>query len=238
MPLQPRVQEPALMHLLYLHGFMSSAQSSKARFFAERFAALGLTVHCPDLNEPDFATLTATRMIGQVHDVLDTLAPGPVALIGSSLGGFVAWHAAASRQAAAERHAGQDRARISRLVLLAPAFDFGRAAMPELGEEGLRQWKDTGWRPFHHYAYGETRRVHYELYEDAQRYDSMTVSVAAPALVFQGRRDTVVDPAMVRRVAAAHPAITLRELDDDHQLHATLDIIWTETVAFLGLPAD
>ena len=54
------------MHVFYLHGFASSPASTKAARFAERLRARGLTVHCPDLNEPDFSTLTVTRMLEQV----------------------------------------------------------------------------------------------------------------------------------------------------------------------------
>ena len=55
--------DPAEMQIFYLHGFASSAHSSKARFLAERLTPLGLRLHCPDFNEPDFSTLTVTRMI-------------------------------------------------------------------------------------------------------------------------------------------------------------------------------
>ena len=81
--------------LLYLHGFASSPQSSKARFFVERARAAGLPADCPDLNQPDFGTLTVTRMIERVRDAAAAMPAGPVALVGSSLGAFVALHAVA-----------------------------------------------------------------------------------------------------------------------------------------------
>jgi hypothetical protein len=40
---------------------------------------------------------------------------------------------------------------------------------------------------------------------------------------------------MVQRFAAARPAMTLRMVDDDHQLGSSLDLMWRETAAFLGL---
>ena len=227
MPLSAGLQEPALMHLFYLHGFASSPSSSKARFFAERCAAVGRTLHCPDLNAPDFSTLTTTRMVEQVETGIAALPPGPVGLIGSSLGAFVAWHLAA-RAANPERP-------IARLVLLAPAFDFGRVGIPGFGVEELRAWRDAGWREFHHYADDVPRRVHYALYEDAQRYDSAAVDVKVPTLVFQGSSDALVDAANVRAFAASRPAITLRELDDNHQLHASLEAIWAGSASFLAL---
>jgi pimeloyl-ACP methyl ester carboxylesterase len=217
------------MHIFYLHGFASSARSSKARFFSERLASLGLPLHLPDFNEPDFSTLTVTRMLDQVDEAIAALPAGPVTLIGSSLGAFVAWHAAA-------RRASRDGSRpVEKLVLLAPALDFGANRMKELGEEGLAKWKATNQLEFFHYGYGEPRVVHYELYEDARRYDSTRVNVDIPALVFHGRRDALVDPVMVEQFCAARPSMTLHMLDDEHQLLAHLDFLWRETAAFLNL---
>ena len=81
------------MQVLYLHGFASSPRSSKATFFAEKLASKGINMVTPDLNEPDFSTLTVSRMLKQAGDAVDA-AGGPLALIGSSLGGFVAVQAA------------------------------------------------------------------------------------------------------------------------------------------------
>jgi pimeloyl-ACP methyl ester carboxylesterase len=219
------------MHLLYLHGFVSSPKAGKARFLAGKLAAHGLTLRAPDFNEPAFETLTTTRMIGQVEQAIAALPPGPVVLIGSSLGAFVAWHVAAR----AERGAGPRP--IERLVLLAPALTFDVDSFGWLGQAGLRRWRETDALEVMHYAYNERRRVGYALYADAQQYDATTAVVSAPALVFQGRRDALVDAAMVEAFVAARPSMSLHLLDDDHQLHASLETIWRETEPFLGLSA-
>src|SRR5215207_7510846 len=90
--------------VVYLHGFASSAHSGKARYFGERLQERGVRFVAPDLNMPDFSTLTVTRMIEQTGELiekgkgpaLDTAAAGRpgVTLIGSSLGAFVAVNAA------------------------------------------------------------------------------------------------------------------------------------------------
>ncbi len=54
-------------------------------------------------------------------------------------------------------------------------------------------------------------------------------------LVFQGRRDESVDPAMVERWAAGRPNVDLRMVDDDHQLSSSMDLIWNETRRFLAI---
>src|SRR5581483_2718768 len=97
--------------VIYLHGFASSPQSCKPAFFWERLEARGATFRCPDLNAPEFSTLTVSRMLEHVERDIAGLGD-PVSLIGSSLGAFVAVEAAA-------RDAERGRKRIDRLVLLA-----------------------------------------------------------------------------------------------------------------------
>jgi hypothetical protein len=86
-----------------------------------------------------------------------------------------------------------------------------------------------------HYADGVTRTVGFELQADAMRYDSFATSVDVPILVFQGREDRVVDPAVVEAFAGTRAHVTLRLLDDDHQLLGSLETIWTEMASFLNL---
>ena len=222
------------MHVIYLHGFASSPASTKAAFFVERLRPHGIEVRCPDLNEPDFETLTVSRMIGQVDALVATLAPGPVALIGSSLGGFAAYHLAArhARRGLRSRHASHP---IDRLVLLAPALDFGRSGFGTLDEAGLERWRVTDRFDVMHYAWNRVMPVRYALYEDAQAYDSFTGDARIPTLIFHGRLDSVVDPDMVLRFASDRPSVSLRMVDDNHQLGGNLGRLWTEVAAFMGV---
>jgi pimeloyl-ACP methyl ester carboxylesterase len=208
----------------YLNGFASSAQSKKAAYFGERLRAHGVTLHCPDFNEPDFRSLTMTRMVAQVTADIDRLPDARVALIGSSLGAAVAIHAARRLPA-----------RVDRLVLLAPAVTFAKEGDRFVDPERLARWKADGSLEVFHYGYGETRRLDYAFYEDSLRYDPFDVPVAQPTLVFQGMRDALVDHRDVERWAAARPNVTLSLLDDDHQLMASLPRMWTAMAEFFGL---
>jgi len=212
------------VNVLYLHGFASSAQSSKAAFFRTRLEEHGVAIGTPDFNQPDFSTLTITRMVDQVIEAVDAGPAGPVALIGSSLGAFVAVQAALRLPA-----------RVDRLILLAPALDFGGNRMRALGDKGLDEWQRTNRLDVFHYGFGRVMPVHYELYADARRYDSFNAALGVPVQVFQGRADTAVDPESVRVWAEARPYVELHMLDDGHQLLGSLDYVWTESARFLGL---
>jgi uncharacterized protein len=214
--------------LIYLHGFASSPRSSKARLFAERAAAASVPFVCPDLNEPEFRTLTVTRMIAQVDRAIEALPEGPVALVGSSLGAFVALHAA-------ERRARQETAasRIDRLIFLAPAFDLVAGFEREVGPQRLLEWEATDAYTVFHYADDRPRDLGWAFMRDARRYDAFSISLAVPTLIYQGRRDEVVAPADVERWAATRPWVTLRLVDDGHQLLDHVDEIWNEVSRFI-----
>jgi pimeloyl-ACP methyl ester carboxylesterase len=224
--------------VIYLHGFASSSRSGKAVYLGERLRGRGVEFVAPDLNLPDFSTLTISRMLEQTRALLDA-ATEPVTLIGSSLGAFVAVNAAA-------KWPGQ----VAKLTLMAPALDFGPStgsgpsrAQSGDGDKGatgpggadLAAWKAAGDLNVFHFGYGRILPVHYELYEDARRYDAMGAALSMPVLIFQGRRDTAVNPATVEAWAARRPNVELHMLDDDHQLTSSLGYIWEKLAAFLDL---
>jgi hypothetical protein len=208
------------MTVVYLHGFASSPQSSKATFLSDRLAQRGVSVHTPDLNLPDFSTLTVSRMLDQVGETIERRS-GPIVVIGSSLGGFVAVLTAV-----------QYPDRVQSLVLLAPALDFGPT-----GPQGLSldDWRRAGTLNVYHYAYGRPMPIHYALYQDAGRYDAMKADLSMPILVFQGRKDEAVDPSTVEAWSRRRPNVELHMLDDDHQLSHSLDYIWAKLAVFLRL---
>ena len=216
MPLPAWLQDDAV-NVIYLHGFASSPESSKAVRIAEALQPLGLDTQIPDLNQPSFRDITVTRMIEQVRALMQG---GSAVLIGSSLGAFLAVNAAAAD------------GRVKGLVLLAPALDFGADEQGKIGDVTIADWRAAGSCEVFHYAWERTERLDYALYDDARRYDAFGLDLRMPILVFQGSRDTVVDPAVVRRWCAPRPNVTLIELDDDHQLQASLARICAEASKF------
>ncbi len=194
--------------ILYLHGFASGPNSTKAGRFRECLAAAGAQVEVPDLAAGDFEHLTLTGQLA----VIEHLAAGrPVALIGSSLGGYLAALYAA-------RHP-----EVPRLVLLAPAFDFARRWADHLGSRQVEAWRRTGTIDVFHYSEGRTCRLSYDLLTDAARYEPFP-DVRQPALIFHGSRDDVVPAALSRQFAATHPDARLEIVDSGHEL---VDVVET-----------
>jgi uncharacterized protein len=207
---------------IYLHGFASSPGSSKARVFRERIAAAGFEITVPALDDGDFTALTITRQLGVIRREVDRIA-GPVRLIGSSMGGYLAALFAAGDP------------RVEALVLMAPAFDMQARWQARYGEAKLAEWQRRGALPTFHYACGAERPIGYGLYEDMGRYDPRP-PVRVPALVFMGRRDDVVDPVSVEEWARANPTARLVWLDSGHELTDHIEPIWAMAAEFLGIP--
>jgi len=208
---------------IYLHGFASSPRSTKAVFFRERLARLGQVVSVPDLEEGDFQGLTVTRQLAVVRREI-ARSDGDLALIGSSMGGYLAALAAS------------EEPRIRRLVLMAPAIDMQAQWMVRYGADQLARWKAKGVAPTFHHAHGEERLIGYGLYDDLGRHDPAP-PVRIPTLAFMGRQDETVAPAAVERWAAQNPSVRLRWLDSGHELIDQLETIWIESAAFLGVDA-
>jgi len=208
----------------YLHGFASSAQSTKASYLGERLRPYGIVLHCPDFNQPDFTTLTLTRMLDRLDRELDGAGEEPAVLIGSSLGGTLAILAASVFGP-----------RIGGLVLLAPAVMFAKEGHHLLPPERIAEWKRLGRLPFFHYADNAERMLNYAFYEDSFRYNPFDTAFPQPALVFQGLHDKSVDPRTVEAFARTRPNVTLSLLEDDHQLVKSLPRIWEGVSAFLEL---
>ena len=211
------------MVAFYLHGFASGPQSTKAAYFGDRLAEHGIGFHCPDFNQPDFSSLTLTRMLDQLAAEIAKTS-GPVTLIGSSLGGTLAILAAAHKLP-----------RIDRVVLLAPAVMFAKPGHHLLPPERIEEWRTRGALPFFHYAYEDERLLGYAFYEDSLRHDAFEAVVTQPTIIFQGMRDASVDYRTVEAFARTRPNVTLSLLDDDHQLIASLQRIWDGVSDFMGL---
>lgn len=126
-------------HLLYLHGFRSSPQSTKARQVAARIAARhpGVTWWCPQL------PASPREAMALVMQGISQWPRGNMAVMGSSLGGFYATWVAAQTGC--------------RAVLLNPAVDPARDLARYIGEQS--GWHDPAERFFFRAEYVEELRA-------------------------------------------------------------------------------
>lgn len=203
--------------IIYLHGFASSPGSSKARFFRDRLTSAGASVTIPDLAEGDFEHLTISGQLG----VLERAAgPGPVRLIGSSMGGYLAALYAA-------RHT-----EVERLVLLAPAFGFHRRWTGRLGPGELDRWRSTDSLGVFHYGEGRIRSLSYGLVTDSAQYEDYP-RVHQPTLIIHGRHDDIVPLEFSEEFASKRPNVRLEAVESGHDLLDVLEQISGSVVEFL-----
>ncbi len=207
--------------LLYLHGFGSGPGSAKAQHLARRFAAAGAALQLSDLTPGDdgFERSSPSSMLAETGRLLAAGRP-PHGIIGSSLGGYLAAVAA-----------GRDPA-IERLVLLAPAFRLFERWDRKLTAADRDEWRARG-REVYHFASQRNRRLGWQFHEDARGYPAFP-EVKIPTLCIAGRRDETVPLEDVAAFVERTPSARLVEVDDGHELAASLDVIFEEAWRFLA----
>jgi len=185
--------------------------------FAERLRQAGAECLVPALDGGDFASLTISKQLA----LIDAAAgAGPVTLIGSSMGGYLAALYAAAHP------------NVEKIVLLAPAFSFARRWPLRLGPEVVATWRAEGSMEVFHYAAGEPRRVGIALLDDGVTYPDFP-AVMQPTLIFHGRNDDVVPYTFSEEFRALHPQAEVHLFDSGHELTDVLEPMWALTAGFL-----
>lgn len=219
------------VNFLYLHGFASSPQSRKARFFKEKIEQNGWHCLVPDLNVPSFAALSLSAQIDLGLELINDLDESPLVIVGSSMGGLLA--------ALLEQELRQQRAptKLQTIVLLAPGFGITKRWPQIIGEQGMQSWRETGFRPFFHYAANKELPLHFAFAKDLEQYKTDNFEINIPTIVFHGIDDQTVPIEHARQFAQLNPTAALVELDDGHELANSLDLIWLQTCDFLKRPS-
>ncbi len=209
---------------LYLHGFASSPESKKARALVEHYAKRGVDLERLDLRRPSLEHLRLSAMVDHVRARIGDERDRAV-LIGSSLGGLTACRVA-------ERDA-----RVCALVLLAPAFALARGWRQRLGQDGWNAWRTSGWLEIDDYATNQKARVDFGFVDEIERMDAADdglPDVRVPSLIVHGVHDETVEVERSRAFAHRKRHVQLVEVDDGHELTASLGRIASEADAFLA----
>ena len=225
--------------IVFLPGYMSDMAGGKATALFDRAVAEGRACLLLDyagcgLSDGLFSQQTLIDWRGDVLDLIDAKAPGPVVIVGSSMGGWLMLLTALALTArdGAERVAG--------LVGIAAAPDFtdwGFTAEEKaiiLAEGELRE--DT---PYSDQPYVTTRTFWQS--GEASRLLEAPIPLACPVRLLHGQEDGDVPPEISQRLAAALESddvqVTLVK-GGDHRLSRDSDIaLLIDTVARLATPS-
>ena len=199
-----------LPHVLYLHGFASSVRTAKGVALGNRLRDRVRSYGIPDLEGGDFRGMTMDSILVRARSALEVLPDDghPVLLLGSSLGGYVAAHLAASRPPR----------QVSALVLIAPAFGFTTTWQERLGEAGIAQWRDAGERLFFHHASEAERPLGYGFLESCLGLPEMPGETGVPSAIVHGRQDETVPCQRSIAYAQERHGVELHVVEGDHRL--------------------
>ena len=208
-----------MIQFVYLHGFASSPQSQKAMAFTKRFAELGLPLTVPDLEGGDFKHLTISRQLKIIEKTLDSFAGISFALIGSSMGGYLAALTA------------QIRPEVKGAYLMCPGFNFMKRWRSALSGE-IQKEGGTGLIQVFNYRYNKTMELDLGIFEDAEKWEGVEYERPVPTRIVHGIHDDTVDIEESRNFARKHPWASLKEVDSDHGLLSHLDWIIDDCLNF------
>ncbi|QUD87488.1 alpha/beta fold hydrolase [Phenylobacterium montanum] len=209
--------------VVWLGGFRSDMAGTKAQALADRAMKEGRAYLRFDYfghgeSGGAFEAGTITRWRADALAAIDRLTEGPLVLVGSSMGGWLACLAAMARPE-----------RLQGLVLVAPAADFTERLMrPEMDAAAQAEMKKTGiWlRPS---DYGDPYPITRALLEDGARWGILPgpIRLGAPVRILQGGADPDVP---WRHALALSEAIEDDDLvftlvrDGDHRLSRAGDL--------------
>jgi pimeloyl-ACP methyl ester carboxylesterase len=219
--------------LVFLPGYMSDMTGSKAQALFDWAQARGRACLLLDYSgcgasSGDFAEGTLSRWRDEVLAVMAAWTPGPVVLVGSSLGGWLMLLVALERD------------QIAGLVGIAAAPDFTDWGFDAAQQAELAAGR-TIYRPN---AYGpDATPTHAAFWADGQRQRLLDGPIAfdCPVRLLHGQADPDVPWAIALRLAAAlrsdQVQVTLVK-DGDHRLSRAEDLALLITIVSGLVPAS
>ena len=206
---------------LYLHGFASSPRSTKALAFQAWGAKRGLEIDALELRVPSFERLRLSAIKARVREAIG----GPLdraVLIGSSLGGLTACRVA------------EEDPRVCAVLAMAPAFRLAETWRKTLGEDGWKRWHEVGTLTVDDHATQQKRTLDVGFVDELATLEAQPADVRVPVLIVHGTRDEVVSVERSREWARRRRHVRLVEVDDGHELRASIERVLTEADAFFA----
>ena len=205
---------------LYLHGFASSPQSTKARAFAAWGEQRGLAIEALDLRVPSFEHLRFSAIKARVREAIGGGRDRAV-LIGSSLGGLTACRVA------------EEDARVCAVLAMAPAFRLAETWRARMGASDWEAWRREG-TDVDDFGTKQKRPLDFGFVEELETLDADPADVRVPVLVVHGTKDEVVSIERSQTWARGRRNVRLVEVDDGHELGASVPRILAEADAFFA----
>jgi pimeloyl-ACP methyl ester carboxylesterase len=217
--------------VLWLGGYASDMRGTKAERLAACTAREGWGFCRFDYSGHgesggEFVEGTISRWLEEAEAVLDATLTGPVVLVGSSMGAWIAL-----RLVAELRRKGSDR--VAGLLLLAPAPDFTRRLVVPNLSPAQRQDLETKGFCSEPSAYGAPMTYSRALIEDGESNLVMEglIETGCPVHIIQGMQDPDVPYAHALDLVTLLPAdgVTLTLVKDgDHRLSRESDLVLIE----------
>tara|TARA_B100000029_G_scaffold312390_1_gene304873 strand:- start:1269 stop:1820 length:552 start_codon:yes stop_codon:yes gene_type:complete len=169
---------------------------------------LGWDVVSPAMSERGWTIAEQTEVIAEAIAADD----GFDVIMGSSYGGLAIANAVA-----------RFPDRRLRLVLMAPAFGLAENFRRIAGEAGVREWEETGSRPYFHHGFGHEVQFGWDFITSA---DEMSwPALTHPTVIIHGKSDDIVPIESSLKVVRSNELAELIEVDDGHRLADSLHFI-------------
>ena len=207
--------------IIYLHGFASSPSSKKAAIFKDRFNQISIPLTIPDLQEGNFEELTISSQIQVVQRILSSRQGRKFALIGSSMGGYLAVLLA------------QLNIDVVALYLMAPGFNFLERWKKSLIINASEPYVFPEFIEVYHYAVNKNIRLNTTIFKDAEKWEKKSLSRKIPTRIVHGLHDDTVEIEVSREFIKRQTWCSLEELDSDHSLISHIDWIVDDCYKFL-----
>lgn len=213
---------PYLPVVVFLPGFKSDMMGSKAQFLAQSlkkrnqgFLRLDYSGH--GVSGGRFEEGNISHWTKDALKIIDSVTKGPLIVIGSSMGGWIALHIALAR-----------KERVRGYIGIAAAPDFTRYIDKKFTPEQKKALEEQGFFKAPS-EYGEDLIMTRQFLEDGERQCLLDrdIDLEIPVTLLQGKLDDDVHWKMTGKIAAKLPKTTVRSIlieDGDHRLSRPQDL--------------